>query len=207
MTEQGTTSNHHHHHGEDEDEEDGSNNEVRTLKADKKSTAAAALADYEPLSCCEFLSTLSKLDAHCYEIVREAELVDISMDPSYNCANDVIGKRTKKRKGGGSRTTPTTTGRHRMAQLADNYEDASWTYNDYLLDAVEGLFDEVGSECFDITPTTFTFACEPEAATVTDATAVFEGVDVTEFRDFYLIPDEDDPTAAPRAPTPAPVPV
>ena len=64
----------------------------------------------------------------------------------------------------------------------------------------EGLFDEVGSECFNITPTTFTFACEPEAATLTDTTSVFDGVDVTEFtRDFYLIPG-DDPTPVPRAP-------
>ena len=76
-------------------------NEARNLKSDKKNgkhattttaTNVAALANYVPLSCCEFLSTLSKLDAHCYEIVREAEIVDISMDPSYNCANDVIRK-------------------------------------------------------------------------------------------------------------------
>ena len=124
-------------------------NEARNLKSDKKNgkhttptttaTNVAALANYVPLSCCEFLSTLSKLDAHCYEIVREAEIVDISMDPSYNCANDVIGKRTKKKKKkqkkGGSKGT--TSSSHQMSQLADNYEDASWTYNDYLLDALE----------------------------------------------------------------------
>ena len=58
----------------------------------------------------------------------------------------------------------------------------------YLLDALEGLFDKVGSECFDITPTTFTFACEAEAMTLTDTTSVFDRVDVTEFtRDFHLI--------------------
>ena len=192
-------------HDENNDRQD------RDLKTDKKNggkhdddtTSAWLLAEYVPLSCCEFLSTLSRLDARCYQIVREAEIVDISLDPSYNCANDVTGgKRTKKKGGGGAEGTSAAT--NRMSQLANKYEDASWDYNDYLLDAVEGLFDEVGSECFDITPTTFTFACEPEAATVTDAEAFFDGVDVTEFGDFYLIPD-DDPTAAPRARTTVPV--
>jgi hypothetical protein len=76
--------------------------------------------------------------------------------------------------------------------LADQYEDASDAYINYIEAALDGEFDNVVSSCFDTTPSTFTFACEPGVATVTDDGALYEGVDESNsnFDDFYVIPDD-----------------
>ena len=150
---------------------------TRQLKKGKFEKNGKSVKD--PESCCDFLATLSARDMSCFNIVRKAEIVNISQDETYDCAED-LDKAKKAKKNSDDNLLPL---------LADQYEDASEEYIDFIEAALDGEFDNVVSSCFDSTPSTFTFACEPGVATVTDDEALFEGVDASNFDEFYSIPD------------------
>jgi hypothetical protein len=174
----------------------GGTRQLKKGKAEKKGKS-----DGDPESCCDFLAELSARDVSCFNIVRRAEIVSISEDDAFDCVADL--EMAKK----GSEDDL-------MSRLADQYEDASDSYINFIDAALAGEFDNVESSCFDTTPSTFTFACEADAATVTDDVADYTAVDST-LVDFYAVPDvlgddgvddDDDTTpSTPTTPTSAPV--
>lgn len=93
-----------------------------------------------PNGCCEFLSKASDLDLKCYDIVRKAEIVIIS-EEALDCVDDLPAK---------SRD---------LSELLDKYEAASFQFQTFVDAALDGAFDNVDEDCFDVTPLTFTFAC------------------------------------------------
>jgi len=123
-----------------------------------------------PESCCDFLATLSRLDLECFNVVRQAEIAFISEEEPLDCAEDLSSRRTNDI----------------LSDLADDYEDAADDYDAYIDAALDGDFDNVRTSCFSTTPSTFTFACEPDAAIVTDDEASFVGLGEVNFDDLYL---------------------
>jgi hypothetical protein len=131
-------------------------------------------------NCCRFLQKLSFLDATCFGIIRKAEI-------------DVIIK--KKLACNGFGTTGVS-----IPALADKYEDVAARYNKLIDTVLAGGFADIDSDCLKITPSTFTFACEPGAAIINDFGASYGGADIPNFVEFYNVPDIPIAPVRPTAP-------
>jgi hypothetical protein len=130
-----------------------------SLGSEQRDLQATPSAD-----CCKFLRRLSILDFKCFTILRRAELVAIT-ENELACDQDEAGES--------------------VPALADRYERFSNRYIGLIDTALAGGFANVDESCLAFTPSTFTFACEPDVATITDRNAVYSGVTATNFGAFY----------------------